>query len=81
LGDIELLFLLATFFIYHRVVQSICRHWFRMQSFPTKKLDIRDEGLGIALELVLKSTIEAMDHRDTEHINFHEYRCSGPGVR
>ncbi|KAG1871433.1 hypothetical protein F4604DRAFT_1926165 [Suillus subluteus] len=79
LGDIELLFLLATFFIYHRVVGSICRHWFRMQSVPTKRLDIRDEGLGAALEIVLTSTISAMDHRSVEPINFHEYRCSGPG--
>jgi hypothetical protein len=37
--------------------------------------------LGMALEIVLKSTIEAMDHRSVEPINFHEYRCSGPGVR
>ncbi|KAG2035134.1 hypothetical protein BDR03DRAFT_963297, partial [Suillus americanus] len=79
LGDIELLFLLATFFVYHRVVGSICRHWFRMQSAPTEKREIRDEALGTALEIVLTSTITAMDHRSVEPINFHVYRCSGPG--
>ncbi|KAG1811853.1 uncharacterized protein BJ212DRAFT_497032 [Suillus subaureus] len=81
LGDIELLFLLATFFIYHRVVESISRHWFRVSSAPMEKREIRDKGLGVALELVLTSTIHAMDHRSVEPINFHEYRCSGPGVR
>jgi hypothetical protein len=81
MGDIELLFLLATFFVYHRVVESIFRHWFRIQSAPREKREIRDKGLGMALEIVLKSTIEAMDHRSVEPINFHEYRCSGPGVR
>ncbi|KAG2340781.1 hypothetical protein BDR05DRAFT_966318 [Suillus weaverae] len=79
LGDIELLFLLATFFVYHRVVDSICRHWYRMQSVPMEKREIRDKGLGVALELVLTSTIHAMDHRSVEPINIHEYRCSGPG--
>ncbi|KAG1796468.1 hypothetical protein EV424DRAFT_1444638 [Suillus variegatus] len=79
LGDIELLFLLATYFMYHRVVDSIFRHWFRMQSAPMEKREIRDKGLGVALELVLTSTIDAMDHRSVEPINFHEYRCSGPG--
>ncbi|KAG1771963.1 hypothetical protein EV702DRAFT_629105 [Suillus placidus] len=79
LGDIELLFLLATFFVYHRVVDSICRHWYRMQSVPMEKREIRDKGLGVALELVLTFTIHAMDHRSVEPINFHEYRCSGPG--
>ncbi|KAG2159371.1 uncharacterized protein EDB93DRAFT_1115342 [Suillus bovinus] len=79
MGDIELLFLLATFFVYHRVVQSIFRHWFRMQNDPVEKRDIRDEGLGLALEVVLTSTINAMDYRSVEPINFHEYRCSGPG--
>ncbi|KAG2144102.1 uncharacterized protein EDB93DRAFT_543800 [Suillus bovinus] len=79
MGDIELLFLLATFFMYHRVVESIFRHWIRMQSAPMQKREIRDKGLGVALELVLTSTIDAMDHRSVEPINFHEYRCSGPG--
>ncbi|KAG1831056.1 hypothetical protein EV424DRAFT_1373600 [Suillus variegatus] len=79
LGDIELLFLLATFFMYDRVVKSIGRHWSRIQSVPTEKREIRDKGLGVALELVLISTIDAMDHRSVEPINFHEYRCSGPG--
>ncbi|KAG2076208.1 hypothetical protein BDR04DRAFT_751459 [Suillus decipiens] len=79
MGDIELLFLLPTFFIYNRVVQSIFRHWFRMQSAPREKRETRDEGLGRALEIVLKSTIEAMEHRRVKPINFHEYRCSGPG--
>ncbi|KAG1852919.1 hypothetical protein C8R48DRAFT_723743 [Suillus tomentosus] len=79
MGDIELLFLLATFFIYHRVVASIFRHWFRMNNVPTEKREIRDEGLGTALEIVLTSTINAMDYRSIEPINFFEYRCSGPG--
>ncbi|KAG2129363.1 hypothetical protein BD769DRAFT_680604 [Suillus cothurnatus] len=79
MGDIELLFLLATFFMYDRVVASIYRHWFLVQSAPTEKPETRDKGLGIALGLVLKSTIEAMNHRNVERINFHEYRCSGPG--
>ncbi|KAG1750692.1 hypothetical protein EDB19DRAFT_1676379 [Suillus lakei] len=79
MGDIELLLLLATFFIYHRVVGSIFRHWFRMQSAPTEKREIRDEGLGAVLQSVLTSTTDAMEHRSVEPINFHEYRCSGPG--
>ncbi|KAG2339015.1 hypothetical protein BDR05DRAFT_636524 [Suillus weaverae] len=79
MGDIELLFLLATFFIYHRVVGSIFRHWFLVQNAPMEKREIRDQGLGIALELVLTSTADAMKHRNVEPINFHEYRCSGPG--
>jgi hypothetical protein len=81
MADIELLFLLATFFMYHRVVASIYRHWSLVQSAPIEKPEIRDQGLGMALEIVLKSTIEAMNHRNVEAINFHEYRCSGPGVR
>ncbi|KAG2035126.1 hypothetical protein BDR03DRAFT_963280 [Suillus americanus] len=79
LGDIELLFLLATFLVYHRVVESIFKHWFRMHSAPMQKREIRDKSLGVALELVLKYTIDAMEHRSVEPINFHEYRCSGPG--
>ncbi|KAG1744275.1 hypothetical protein EDB19DRAFT_1696577 [Suillus lakei] len=79
MGDIELLFLLATFFIYHRVVESIFRHKFRVQSAPVEKREIRDQGLGVALQLVLTSTTDAMKHRSVEPINFHEYRCSGPG--
>ncbi|KIK34052.1 hypothetical protein CY34DRAFT_661961 [Suillus luteus UH-Slu-Lm8-n1] len=80
MGDIELLFLLATFFIYHRVVQSITRHWyFFVQNFSRTKQETRDEGLGIALGLVLRSTIDAMKHRNVEPINVHLYRCSGPG--
>ncbi|KAG2140654.1 hypothetical protein DEU56DRAFT_288031 [Suillus clintonianus] len=80
MGDIELLFLLATFFIYHRVVESIFRHWYRhTQNAPMEKREIRDEGLGVALELVLKSSIDAMDHRSVEPINPQEYKCSGPG--
>ncbi|KAG1871437.1 hypothetical protein F4604DRAFT_812624 [Suillus subluteus] len=79
MGDIELLFLLATFFIYDRVVRSIFRHWFLVHSAPREKPEIRDKGLGIALELVLTATIDAMKHRNVEPINFHEYRCSGPG--
>jgi hypothetical protein len=81
MGDIELLFLLPTFFIYHRVVQSITRHWYFVQCFSREKPEIRDEGLGIALELVLTSTIDAMKHRNVGPINAHLYRCSGPGVR
>ncbi|KAG2140661.1 hypothetical protein DEU56DRAFT_798035 [Suillus clintonianus] len=79
MGDVELLLLLPTFFLYHRVVESIFKHWFRVQSAPMAKREIRDKGLGVALELVLKSSIDAMDHRSVEPINPQEYKCSGPG--
>ncbi|KAG0704102.1 hypothetical protein DFH29DRAFT_400147 [Suillus ampliporus] len=81
LGDVELLFLLGTFFIYHRVASSIFRHWFRVQNSPMEKPKIRDEGLGIALKLVLTASTDAIKYRNIEPINFHEYRCSGPGCR
>ncbi|KAG1744964.1 uncharacterized protein EDB91DRAFT_1335437 [Suillus paluster] len=81
MGDVELLFLLATFFIYHRVTTSIFRHWFLMENSPIEKPVIRDEGLGIALSLVLTASTDAIRQRNIEPINFYEYRCSGPGCR
>jgi hypothetical protein len=43
--------------------------------------EIRDEGLGVALQLVLTSGADAVHYRSIQPTNFHEYRCSGPGVR
>jgi hypothetical protein len=83
MGDIELLFLLATFFMYHRVASSLAREFLHIQiDFDDNgKREIRDEGLGVALQLVLTSGAHAVEYRTTEPINFHEYRCSGQGVR
>jgi hypothetical protein len=53
MGDIELLFLLTTFFIYHRVVESLFRDFICVQITPIEKREIRDQGLGVALQLVL----------------------------
>ncbi|KAG2356595.1 hypothetical protein BDR07DRAFT_1463961 [Suillus spraguei] len=75
-GDIELLFLLATFCIYHRVVGSIFRHWYLASR---EKPEIRNKDLAIALHIVLRATTDAMKYRNVEPMNFHEYRCSGPG--
>jgi hypothetical protein len=83
LGDIELLFLLATFFIYHRVVESLAREFLSMQIELNAigKREIRDQGLGVALQLVLTSGADAVQYRTVQPINFHVCRCSGPGVR
>jgi hypothetical protein len=83
MGDIELLFLLATFFMYHRVASSLAREFLHIQiDFDDNgKREIRDEGLGVALQLVLTSGADAVHYRSIQPTNFHEYRCSGPGVR
>lgn len=78
-GDVELLFLLATFFIYHRVVESLRRDFIDVQINPMEHREIRDEGLGVALQLVLTSGADAVHYRSIQPTNFHEYRCSGPG--
>ncbi|KIK35703.1 hypothetical protein CY34DRAFT_16864 [Suillus luteus UH-Slu-Lm8-n1] len=79
MGDIELLFLLATFFIYHRVVESLFRDFISVQITPVQEREIRDQGLGVALQLVLTSGADAVHYRTMQPTILHEYRCSGPG--
>ncbi|KAG0694856.1 hypothetical protein DFH29DRAFT_299487 [Suillus ampliporus] len=83
MGDTELLFLLPTFFVYHRVVDSLFRHSHRIQNsfMPEEKREIRDEAFELSLKLVLMASTDAMEFRTVEPVNFYEYRCSGPGCR
>ncbi|KAG1729500.1 uncharacterized protein EDB91DRAFT_1253013 [Suillus paluster] len=83
MGDMELLLLLPTFFIYHRVVDSISQHWYRIKNspMPVDKREVRDKGLGGVLQIVLTATTHAMEHRAVKPMNFHECRCSGPGCQ